>query len=72
MQPIVHGLKEQYAGCLAVERVNYHARTEWHELLSPIGSPEFTLLTSAKEVIHRWFGVTPADEFSAVIDPLCG
>lgn len=71
MVPIVHGLKKNYASCMTVERVNFHGWTEWHELLSPIGSPEFNLLTSSKEVVHRWFGVTPADEFAAVIDPLC-
>ena len=72
MEPIVHGLKEKYSRCMSMQRVNFHARSEWHELLSPLGSPEFALLDSSKEVIQRWFGVTEAEEFAAVLDPLCG
>ena len=72
MQPIVNGLKKKYSDCMKVERVNFHERTSWHELLSPVGSPEFNLLSSSNEVIHRWFGITDAEEFTAVIDPLCG
>jgi hypothetical protein len=71
MEPIVNGLKKKYSQCLKLERVNFHASTPWHELLSPIGSPEFALLDSSKQVLYRWFGVVPADEFSAVFDPLC-
>jgi len=56
---------------MELERVNYHERTLWHELLFPIGSPEFVLLDSAKQVIYRWFGVIPAEDFSKILDPLC-
>ena len=72
MDPIVNGIKKEYAGCMKVERVNYHKWSEWHELLFPIGSPEFDLLDSSQAVIHRWFGVVEKEEFSAVLDPLCG
>jgi hypothetical protein len=72
MEPIVYGITKKYLGCMKVERVNYHARSEWHELLSPIGSPEFALLNGSREILHRWFGVVDAEEFAAVIDPLCG
>ena len=72
MVPIVHELKKKYAGCIQLERVNFHDQTPWHELLSPFGSPEFDLLTASKDLIHRWFGVTEEEEFSAVLDPLCG
>mgnify|MGYP003417642253 CR=1 FL=1 len=72
MEPIVHGLKESYGGCMSMRRVNFHARSEWHELLSPIGTPEFVLLNSSREVIYRWFGYTEETEFAAVLDPLCG
>ena len=56
---------------MKLERVNYHEWTAWHELLFPIGSPEFALLDSSKQALYRWFGVVPAEEFSAVLDPLC-
>ena len=71
MEPIVNGLTKKYASCMQLKRVNFHDHTPWHDLLSPIGSPEFDLLTASKDVIYRWFGVTQAEEFSAVIDPLC-
>jgi hypothetical protein len=71
MEPIVHGLKDKYSSCMNLQRVNFHAHSTWHELLTPIGSPEFVLLDSSKEVIQRWFGVTEEEEFTAVLDPLC-
>ena len=72
MEPIVHGITKKYLGCMKVERVNYHAQSEWHELIFPIGSPEFTLLNGSGEILYRWFGVVEAEEFSEVLDPLCG
>ena len=72
MDPIVNGIKKKYVGCMKVERVNYHSVTAWHELLFPIGSPEFALLTSQKEVLYRWFGVIEVEEFEEILDPLCG
>jgi len=71
MDPIVHGMKQKYESCIAVERVNYHARTEWYELVLPVGPPEFALLNSSKQLLYRWFGVVTADEFSSILDPLC-
>ncbi len=71
MDPIVHGLEKKYRGCMKLERVNYHAKTAWHELLFPLASPEFALLTSSKEIIYRWSGYTEADEFAEILDPLC-
>jgi hypothetical protein len=56
---------------MSMQRVNFHAKSTWHELLSPIGTPEFVLLDSSEEIIYRWFGVTEAEEFAAVLDPLC-
>ena len=67
----MNGLKKKYNHCMKLDRVNFHAITPWHDLLFPIGSPEFALLDSSKQVLYRWFGVVPADEFSAVLDPLC-
>ena len=55
-----------------MQRVNFHAKSTWHELLSPIGTPEFVLLDAAEEIIYRWFGITEEEAFAAVIDPLCG
>jgi hypothetical protein len=72
MQPIVNGLKTKYASCMTLERVNFHQPTEWHELIYPLSTPEFALLDSSKQVLHRWFGVTEEEEFSALLDPLCG
>jgi hypothetical protein len=72
MEPIVHGLEDKYGSCMSMQRVNFHAKSMWRDLLSPIGTPEFVLLDSSEEIIHRWFGVTEADEFAAVLDPLCG
>ena len=72
MEPIVHGLKRKYASCMTVERVNFHQWTEWHELIYPLATPEFALLDSSKQVLHRWFGFTEEDEFAALLDPLCG
>ncbi|HEX9840837.1 MAG TPA: hypothetical protein VGA72_15920 [Anaerolineales bacterium] len=57
---------------MSVKRVNFHARSDWHELLTPLASPEFALLDSSKQLIQRWFGVTEKEEFAAVLDPLCG
>ena len=71
MEPIVNGIQKKYKHCMKLERVNYHSSTAWHELLSPIGSPEFALLDSSKNTLYRWFGVITAEEFSAVLDPLC-
>jgi hypothetical protein len=71
MEPIVNGIRKRYSDCMKLEHVNFRASTAWHELLSPIGAPEFALLDSSKQVLHRWFGVVSLDEFSAVLDPLC-
>jgi len=72
MQPIVNGLENQYRSCLRLERVNYHAESRWHDLIGPIGSPEFALLDSRETVVHRWIGITEKEEFEAVMGPLCG
>jgi hypothetical protein len=71
MDPIVNGIKQQYAACMDVLRVNYHQRTEWHELIYPVASPEFALLDSDHNILYRWFGVFEAEEFTAILDPLC-
>lgn len=71
MEPIVHGLKTKYSSCMAMERVNFHHHTSWHELLFPSGSPEFALLDSDEQIIYRWIGFTEEQEFAAVLDPLC-
>jgi hypothetical protein len=71
MEPIVHGLKEKYSSCMTINRVNFHAKSAWRELLSPLGTPEFALLNSAKQIIYHWFGYTEAEEFARVLDPLC-
>ena len=72
MEPIVYGLKNKYASCMTLERVNFHQWTLWHELINPLATPEFALLDSSKQVLHRWFGFTEEDEFAALLDPLCG
>ncbi len=73
MQPIVNGIKKQYRSCIKkVERVNFHAETRWHELIGPIGSPEFALLDENENIVYRWVGFTEKEEFEAVLSPLCG
>lgn len=71
MDPIVNGLKKEYARCMKVERVNFHKWSSWHELLNPIGSPEFGLLDSSQKILYRWFGVVDKEEFTAILKPLC-
>lgn len=71
MVPIVHGLKERYADCLSVERVNFHANSEWHEAINPMATPEFALLDATGAILYRWFGVINAQEFEDVLQPLC-
>ena len=72
MEPIVYGIKRTYKSCMKVERVNFHEWSDWHELLLPIASPQFDLLDESKTILHRWVGYTDKEEFTAVLDPLCG
>jgi thioredoxin-related protein len=72
MQPIVNGIKKEFKACLHLERVNFHAETQWNILLSPMGTPEFALLDSSGNIIYRWVGFTEKEEFVAVMKPLCG
>jgi hypothetical protein len=72
MQPIVNGIKKEFKACLHLERVNLSSETQWHVLLSPIGTPEFALLDLSGNIIHRWVGFTEKDEFVEVMKPLCG
>jgi hypothetical protein len=72
VQPIVDGIKREFKTCLQFERVNFHAKTQWHVLIFPIGTPEFALLDSSKTILYRWIGFTEASEFEEVINPLCG
>ena len=72
MIPIVHGLKQRYRGCLDVTEVNFHRASPLHEALRPLGSPEFALLDADEQVLYRWYGFTEAEEFDAVLQPLCG
>jgi hypothetical protein len=71
MQPIVNGIREQYMSCIKVKKVNFHAESRWHELIGPIGSPEFALLDENKDILYRWIGLTEKEEFEAVLGPLC-
>jgi len=71
MEPIVNGLRKKYISCFKFEHINYHDWSAWHDLVYPIGSPEFALLDSSKKVLYRWFGVTEEEEFSVVLNPLC-
>ena len=71
MDPIVRGLQKKYRGCIRLERVNFHDETPWHELLFPLASPEFAVLTGSKDILYRWFGVTEPAEFAEILDPLC-
>jgi len=72
MDPIVHGITRTYRSCMTLERVNFHDWTPWHDLLAPLASPEFAILDSQKNILYRWFGVVDEEEFTAVLNPLCG
>ena len=72
MDPIVHGIKNKFSACIKLERVNFHDRTPWHDLLAPLASPEFALLDSQNTILYRWFGAVAEEEFTAVLNPLCG
>jgi hypothetical protein len=54
-----------------VIRVNFHEDTPLRERLRPLGTPELVLLDSADTTLYRWFGFTEAEEFDAVLKPLC-
>jgi hypothetical protein len=71
MEPIVHGLTQRYSGCLALERVNFHAETAWSKKINPLGSPEFAVVDAAGKILYRWSGFTEAESFDAVLQPLC-
>ncbi len=71
MDPIVHGVVEQYKGCLTLVRVNFHARTSWGEKLSPLSTPEFALVDSSGRILYRWLGYTEPERFAEVLSPLC-
>lgn len=72
MQPIVHGIQKQFRSCLKVERVYFLSDTLWHNLIGPLGTPEFALVDRDRNVLRRWIGLTERSEFEAVIAPLCG
>jgi len=72
MQPIVNGIKKEFKACLQLKRVNFYSKTPWHVLLTPIGTPEFALFDSSKNILYRWIGFTEKSEFVDVLSPLCG
>lgn len=67
----MRGLERTYPKCLSVIRVNFHEDTPLRERLRPLGTPELVLLDSADTTLYRWFGFTEAEEFDAVLKPLC-
>lgn len=71
MQPIVNGIKKQFNACVQFEKTNFHAQSKWSILISPIGTPEFALLDSSKNILRRWIGFTEKSEFVDVMKPLC-
>lgn len=71
MDPIVYGIKKKYASCMKFERVNFHEWTTWHDLIFPLVSPEFDLVSASRGVIYRWMGVADEEEFHTILDPLC-
>jgi len=71
MEPIVDRLKKDYRSCFTLERVNFHDRTPWHDLLFPLASPEFALLDSSNQILYRWFGYTEREGFDEILEPIC-
>ena len=72
MEPIVHGLLQQYRACLSLERVNFHTTGPWQTLINPLGSPEFALVDAGGAILYRWSGVTEQAGFDEIIKPICG
>lgn len=64
MEPIVLGIRNKYVSCIKLERMNFHDRIPWHDLLFPFDPPEFVLLSHSKEVLYRWFGYAEEAEFA--------
>jgi hypothetical protein len=71
MQPIVNGIKKEFKACAQFEKANFHTESKWSILISPIGTPEFTLLDSSMNILYRWVGFTEKNEFVEVMKPLC-
>ncbi len=71
MDPIVHEVTKKYRACMKFERVNFHIRSDWHDLILPVGTPEFALLDSSKQILYRWFGRVEPEEFADMLNPLC-
>lgn len=71
MQPIVNGLKKEFAGCVRFEKVNFHEETQWKVLIVPVGTPEFALLDSENKILARWAGFTEKEEFTTSLNALC-
>jgi len=72
MEPIVHGLTQQYRSCITLERVNFHATGPWQTKINPFGAPEFALVDASGAILYRWSGVTEKAEFVTVLKPYCG
>jgi hypothetical protein len=72
MEPIVHGLIQQYRECLTLERVNYHAPGAWQDKINPMGAPEFDLVDASGKIVYRWVGFSEKAGFDEVLKPLCG
>lgn len=71
MEPTVRGLTQRYRNCLTLERVNFHAETDWSEKINPLGSPEFALVAADGTLFYRWSGVTEPESFDEILQPLC-
>lgn len=71
MQPIVHGLEEQFGACVDFVRSNFHADSALRRAFDPIGTPEIFITDASGVILHHWIGLTEAEELEAALRPLC-
>jgi hypothetical protein len=69
MEPIVHGLTQQFRSCLNLERVNYHTTSPWCTLVNPLGEPQFAFVDQVWTILYRWSGVTEQASDDEKIQP---
>lgn len=72
MAPIVHGLEAEYYGRVAFVYLDASdpATRDFQSQLGFRVQPEFYLLDGQGNVVKKWFGYVPADEFRAAFDAL--
>ena len=70
MAPIVHGLEAEYYGKVQFTYLDAddQATKDFQRSLGFAYQPEFYLLDGAGNVLQKWFGSVPADDFRAAFE----